>query len=95
MKLFTRYFRINLLATIMIFVLASIAFYFLLWYVSLRQVDEDLRIEQREIESYVSRYNRLPEPVSVKDQKVSFENSSIQKVRLPARNAGPRRRYRH
>jgi signal transduction histidine kinase len=79
MKLFTRYFRINLLATIIIFVLASIAFYFLLWYVSIRQVDEDLRIEQREIESYVAKYNHLPEPVSVKDQKVTFEISDIQK----------------
>ena len=33
MKLFTRYFRINLVATLFIFLLASMAFYFLLWYV--------------------------------------------------------------
>jgi signal transduction histidine kinase len=73
MKLFTRYFRINLLATLFIFLLASIAFYFLLWYVMIAQVDEDLKIEQREIESYVSKYHRAPEPITVKDQRISYE----------------------
>jgi hypothetical protein len=48
MNLFTRYFRINLLATVIIFILASLAFYFLLWYGSIAQMDEDLNIEQRE-----------------------------------------------
>ena len=77
MKLFTRYFRINLLATLAIFLLASIAYYFLLWYVMLYQVDEDLKIEQREIENYVSRYNRAPEAVSVKDQQMSNEPAAV------------------
>jgi two-component system, OmpR family, sensor histidine kinase QseC len=80
MNLFTRYFRINLLATVIIFLLASLAFYFLLWYVSIRQVDEDLKIEQREIETYVEKYNRPPEPVNVKDQNISYEISDIKKT---------------
>ncbi len=77
MKLFTRYFRINLLATLLIFLLASIAFYFLLWWVMINQVDEDLKIEQREIQTYVSKYNRPPEPITVKDQRISYEQSEI------------------
>ncbi len=77
MKLFTRYFRINLLATLLIFLLASIAFYFLLWYVMIAQVDEDLKIEQREIESYVAKYQRAPEPITVKDQRMSYEPAAI------------------
>jgi signal transduction histidine kinase len=77
MNLFTRYFRINLLATIVIFVLASLAFYFLLWYVSLAQIDEDLKIEQREIETYVAKFNRPPEPLNVKDQNITHERSTI------------------
>jgi signal transduction histidine kinase len=77
MKLFTRYLRINLMATLFIFVLASLAFYFLLWFVTIRQVDEDLRIEQREIQTYVIKYNRPPEPINVKDQNVSYEVSTI------------------
>ena len=80
MKLFTRYFRINLLATLIIFVLASLAFFFLLRYVSVRQVDDDLRIEQREIETYLKKYNKPPEPVNVHDQSMSFELSDIRKL---------------
>lgn len=77
MKLFTRYFRINLLATLLIFLLASIAFYFLLWWVMIRQVDEDLKIEQREIETYVGKYQRPPEPITVKDQRISYETTDL------------------
>lgn len=77
MKLFTRYFRINLVATLLIFLLASIAFYFLLWYVMIAQVDEDLKIEQREIQSYVTKYQRPPEPITVKDQRITYEPTSL------------------
>jgi two-component system, OmpR family, sensor histidine kinase QseC len=72
MKLFTRYFRINLLATLLIFLLASIAYYYLLWWIMIAQVDEDLKIEQREIEASVAKYHHLPEPVAVKDQRIVF-----------------------
>jgi signal transduction histidine kinase len=80
MKLFTQYLRFNLMVTLLIFVLASLAFYFLLWYVTIRQVDEDLKIEQREIQSYIKKYNHPPEPFNVKDQSISFEVSSIAKA---------------
>ena len=72
MKLFTRYNRINLLSTVIIFLLASGAFYFLLKYVLISQVDEDLKIEQHEIEIYSGKYTKLPEALPVKDQKISF-----------------------
>lgn len=72
MKLFTRYNRINLFATVVIFLLAGIAFYFLLRYVLTDQVDEDLKIEQREIQTYVNKYHRLPEIIAVKDQQINY-----------------------
>jgi signal transduction histidine kinase len=72
MKLFTRYNRINLLATVVIFLLSSGAFYVLLRFVLIDQVDGSLKIEQREILEYVNRYNRLPEPVQVKNQATQF-----------------------
>jgi len=87
MNLFTRYFRINLLATIIIFILASLAFYFLLWYVSIAQMDEDLKIEQREIETYVQKYNHPPEPITVKDQNISFAVSGIRKKKISDKSA--------
>jgi signal transduction histidine kinase len=72
MKLFTRYSRINVLATIAIFLVASVAFYFSLRYVFLKQIDEDLEIEENEITAYVQKYNRLPENFPVTDQVISF-----------------------
>ena len=54
MKLFTRYNRINLLTTIVIFLLSAAAFYFAIRYILINQVDNDLRIEEREIETYVN-----------------------------------------
>ena len=72
MKLFTRYNRINLVATGIVFLMAAIAFFFLLKYVLIKQVDEDLRIEQQEIRSYVKEHDQLPEAISVKDQKITF-----------------------
>lgn len=73
MKLFTRYNRINLLATVVIFLLSSGAFFLLLRYVLIERVDDDLRIEQHEIQTYLYKYNHLPEEVDVKDQIIEFE----------------------
>ncbi len=72
MKLFTRYNRINLLATVFIFLLASLVFYFFLRQVLVKQVDEDLEIEQTEIVAYANRYQRLPDITQQEDQKVFY-----------------------
>lgn len=72
MKLFTRYNRINLVATVIIFLLAGLAFYFLLKYVLIDQVDEDLKIEQHEIQTYAGKYQQLPEIIPVRDQRTSY-----------------------
>ncbi|MFI5187667.1 MAG: sensor histidine kinase [Chitinophagales bacterium] len=72
MKLFVKYNRINLLATIIIFLFASLAFYLALRYILMKQVDEDLRIEQHEIETYVKEHSSLPESIPVKDQKITY-----------------------
>ena len=75
MKLFTKYTRVNLLATIIIFLLSVIAFYFAIRFIVIEQVDSDLKIEEREIETYVKEHNALPEPIPVKDQKISYAPS--------------------
>jgi signal transduction histidine kinase len=73
MKLFAKYSRINVLATVIIFLVASIAFYFTLRAIFINQIDEDLKIEQKEIETYVKEHNRLPESISVNDQLIHYE----------------------
>ena len=72
MKLFTRYNRINVASTVVIFLLACIAFSFLLRYVIINGVDEDLRIEKNEVISYISKYNTLPPVVEVHDQYTTY-----------------------
>jgi signal transduction histidine kinase len=72
MRIFTKYNRVNILATIIIFLLSSLAFYFAIRYILIGQVDDDLRIEQREIETYVREHNTMPESISVNDQKISY-----------------------
>jgi len=72
MRLFTKYNRINLIATIVIFLTASVSFYISIRYILIGQVDEDLKIEQREIQTYVKEHGILPEPITVKDQKISY-----------------------
>ena len=46
----------------------------------LAQVDEDLKIEQREIETYVQKYNHPPEPITVKDQNISYAVSTVRRT---------------
>src|SRR5437773_2828650 len=76
MKLFTKYNRVNLFATIIIFLFTSAAFYVAIRYILISQVDEDLKIEQREIEGYTKEHNALPEFISVKDQKINYNLAS-------------------
>ncbi|CAN5204847.1 hypothetical protein BH11BAC6_BH11BAC6_10020 [soil metagenome] len=72
MKLLAKYNRINLLFTVVIFLLASVAFALLLRYVLINQVDEDLKIEQNEITNYIQKYNHLPEIIKVHDQQTFY-----------------------
>ena len=72
MKLFAKYNRINLLSVVIIFLIASIAFSFLIRYVVINGIDEDLRIEKNEVLSYVRTYGTLPAVVEVHDQNTSY-----------------------
>lgn len=71
-KLFTKYNRINVIVTLLIFVVATVAFYFTLSYVQARQIDGDLMIEEQEIQLYVKKYQELPKTFSVDDQIIQF-----------------------
>lgn len=71
--MFAKYSRINVMATVIIFLIASTAFYFTLHFVFINQIDEDLKIEQNEIETYVKEHNQLPESISVNDQRINYQ----------------------
>ena len=76
MKLFTKYNRVNITATIFTFVLGSIAFYFVLDYVLTRQLKETLRSEQFEIIHYVEEHHALPEIQNTRHQWITVERST-------------------
>jgi signal transduction histidine kinase len=72
MKLFSRYNRINITASIIVFLVGSVAFYLVLRAVLLKQLDASLRTEQTEIISYVQMHNKLPEVVNAYNQQITF-----------------------
>ena len=75
MKLFSKYNRINLLVTLIIFIAASISFYFLLRYILIKEVDESLEIEMKEIQIYASKYDTLHETLPVEDQEIIYQEA--------------------
>ena len=75
MKLFTKYNRINITATILIFLAGSVAFYFVLDYVLIRQLDATLRSEKQEISEYVQLHQQLPEIQNTKEQWIHISKT--------------------
>lgn len=73
MKLSNRYNRINVIASILIFLVGCLVFYFVLSYVLIRQLDKSLRSERIEILQYVQLHNELPEIVNTTEQQIQFE----------------------
>jgi signal transduction histidine kinase len=72
LKLFAKYNRFSIIATVAIFILSGIAFYFVMKYVLTDQVDDALKLERNEIELAVAKHHHLPEPQHFKQQSVFF-----------------------
>lgn len=73
MKLSTRYNRINITSSILIFLIGCLVFYFVLSYVLIRQLDKSLRSERTEIIQFAAEHNQLPEIVNTIEQQIHFE----------------------
>lgn len=81
MKLLAKYNRTNILATIIVFMIGGLCYYFILHYVLLNQLDNDLKIEEQEISDYVRKNGQLPDSVNYQDQKVSFVQTALPATR--------------
>jgi signal transduction histidine kinase len=77
MKLFTKYNRINITATIFIFLAGSVAFYFVLDYVLIRQLDASLSSEKQEITEYIEAHQQLPEIQNTKEQWILINKTNL------------------
>ena len=75
MKLFTKYNRINIGATILVLLVGGCCYYFILRSVLIHQLDKDLKIEEQEIKDYVQLNKTLPDAADYKGQKILFELS--------------------
>lgn len=77
MKLLAKYNRVNILATIIVFMIGGFCYYFILHYVLLKQLDNDLEVEEQEIADYASVTHKLPNSVNYKDLKIVFEPTDL------------------
>jgi signal transduction histidine kinase len=73
MRLFTKYNRVNIIASIGALLLGSVSYYFAVRYVLVSELDDHLRLEESEVRDFVHRRNDLPEPATYRDQRVHFE----------------------
>src|ERR1700678_4160362 len=72
MRLFTKYSRVNILASILALVLGSAGYFFAVRLVLVHQLDNTLRIEEAEILDNVQHHDRLPPPANYRDQQIAY-----------------------
>jgi signal transduction histidine kinase len=72
MKLFTKYSRVNILASILALILGSIGYFFAVRYVLVNQLDDTLKIEEAEILDNVEHKGLLPQPANYRDQIIVY-----------------------
>ena len=72
MKLFTRYNQIVLLVLVLVFLLSSVLYYFLLNHILIKEVDEVLNHRKARTESYVKLTGHLPLPDRMGEVRVDY-----------------------
>lgn len=82
MRLFTKYSRVNIVASILALVLGSIGYYFIVRYVLVHELDDTLKIEEAEILDNVQHRDRLPEPANYVDQQIRFNPATSEVPRV-------------
>ena len=88
MRLLARYNRINLVAAIVVLLLSSVCYYFIIRFVLLHQLDQDLKVEEQEVLDFIRTNNKLPNATSYKGQQVSFAITAGEPVKRRFRSHG-------
>lgn len=73
MRLFTKYNRVNIVASILALLLGSVSYYFAVRYVLVSELDDALKIEEAEILDHARTRDQLPDPANYGDQQIRFE----------------------
>ena len=73
MKLLTRYTRVNLFVMVGVFLLSAAAYYGLVNYILIGEMDADLLGIQARIEQYASRYHTLPTGLPLDEEQLTYK----------------------
>ena len=76
MKLFAKYNRVNIVATVVVLLIGGLCYYLILHFVLLKQLDNDLNAEEQEIKNYILLNHLLPVPTNTKEQEIIFKEST-------------------
>jgi len=77
MKLQAQYNKVTIISSIVVILIAAIGYYFLLRYVLIAQLDEALKVEEVEIQDFITKHNALPDATVYKDQRIDFQKSAM------------------
>ena len=81
MKLIARYNRLTIPVIIGVFLVSSLAYYYIIHFVLIKQLDQDLEVEKTEIIRYVAKTGSLPETSNYKDQIIQFQPSDLTRLK--------------
>jgi len=80
-KLLTKYNRTNLITTIIVLLVSSITYYFIIRGILITQIDKDLKVEEQEIHEYVNENHALPMASNYKGQEIKFEVAKTNNIK--------------
>jgi signal transduction histidine kinase len=72
-KLLNKYSRVHILTACIVLLVSSIAYYFIIRSIFLKQIDKDLRVEEQEIQDFIKANRSLPHASDYKHQQIRFE----------------------
>jgi signal transduction histidine kinase len=72
-KLLDKYSRVHIITACIVLLISSVAYYFIIRSVLLKQIDNDLKVEEQEIVDFIEANNSLPHASDYKYQQIRFE----------------------
>src|SRR6202012_253858 len=72
MRLFTKYSRVSIMASVLALLIGSVGYYFAVRFVLVHELDDAIRIEEEEILDNVARHGALPKPANYRDQQIAY-----------------------
>ena len=72
MRLFTKYSRVSIMASVLALLIGSVGYYFAVRFVLVHELDDAIRIEEEEILDNVAKHGALPKPANYRDQQIAY-----------------------